>query len=403
MPRLASYIALFALLLAIPGLAEPHDSDQLSGDSFTERTVRQVEEVLDLVGSLEPYRSALTPDQAALAMVRGLLVAYDDPYAAAQLVGPPGGRSAATISNDHSEFGILLDHDEFGRLVIHSVPGSTGLRPGDRVLRIGEHNSQALAPWDAMSRLVEQSSREADGSVSLTAERDGSAPFSVVLVPLDAPRRSVSIRIGEMGIVHFRETPEGSVAWIRLRSFAGDQTRDEWERVVNAVWEADDVRSVILDLRGNGGGENSLLTILGDFLPGGAPLVRFDALLVEEPWSQRVPNGFRPRSRLLSFPTAVLVDGGTASLGEIFAAALRDVRGFPLVGQRTYGKGTTQTWLEAGGIALHLTTAAWMSPAELSIDGVGLVPDVEIDPASPFATGRMIRAALRELDAWRAQ
>ena len=87
-------------------------------------------------------------------------------------------------------------------------------------------------------------------------------------------------------------------------------------------------------------------------------------------------------------PLVVLVDGQTASSGEIVAAALRDTRGTRLVGQRTYGKGVIQrTWPIEDG-ALKITVAEYLTPDGAHADKVGLTPDVPLtDPhAAPSAS-----------------
>jgi carboxyl-terminal processing protease len=137
------------------------------------------------------------------------------------------------------------------------------------------------------------------------------------------------------------------------------------------------IETLILDLRDNGGGDNSNLRILGDLLPQGKPLVSFEAVVGDSGWREQVRNAFIPRGRLISYPAAVLVNRNTASLAEIFAAALQDIRQLTVVGERTRGKGTTQTWLTVGErYAIHLTVGRWRSPAGRSVDGVGIEPDI---------------------------
>ena len=72
----------------------------------------------------------------------------------------------------------------------------------------------------------------------------------------------------------------------------------------------------------------------------------------------------------------VLVNGGSASASEILAAALHDNHRATLIGRRTYGKGSVQTIMPlADGQALKITTSRYFTPAGISINGVGIVPD----------------------------
>ncbi len=79
-------------------------------------------------------------------------------------------------------------------------------------------------------------------------------------------------------------------------------------------------------------------------------------------------------------PVFVLVDHGTASASEILAGALRDHGRAKLVGTRTFGKGTVQTFFDlVGGAGLKLTTARYYTPNGNSLESKGLRPDVPVD------------------------
>ena len=78
-------------------------------------------------------------------------------------------------------------------------------------------------------------------------------------------------------------------------------------------------------------------------------------------------------------PIVVLVDRGTASSAELFAAALRDNGRGVLIGEHTYGKGLIQrVFPMPNGGALKLTIGEYLTPHHASIEhGVGLMPDMQ--------------------------
>jgi carboxyl-terminal processing protease len=87
----------------------------------------------------------------------------------------------------------------------------------------------------------------------------------------------------------------------------------------------------------------------------------------------------------------VLINGGSASASEIVAGALQDHARATVVGTQSFGKGSVQTIIPLSGGAdgaLRLTTSRYYTPAGLSIQAVGIAPDVEIYPSGRRGEGR---------------
>ncbi|MBI5495163.1 MAG: hypothetical protein HY904_09040 [Deltaproteobacteria bacterium] len=135
-------------------------------------------------------------------------------------------------------------------------------------------------------------------------------------------------------------------------------------------------RGIILDFRGNAGGQ------VGD------AVAMADLFVEEGALAQVVSRASRPVQRFEArpgdpgekLPLVVLVDGRSASAAELVALVLRERRKAPLLGTVTYGKGSVQKLIPIdGGGYLKITSAMYMTPAGTTV-GEGIVPDVALDP-----------------------
>ena len=91
------------------------------------------------------------------------------------------------------------------------------------------------------------------------------------------------------------------------------------------------------------------------------------------------------------FPIVVLLDENSASASELLSGALQDTKAALIVGKTSYGKGSVQTvipMLHEDG--LKLTIAKYYTPNGRSIDGTGIVPDVEVALEIPLQTSEEI-------------
>lgn len=134
------------------------------------------------------------------------------------------------------------------------------------------------------------------------------------------------------------------------------------------------VKAVILDLRGNGGGYvSSAVGVAGLWLDG-------KVLLTERSGSSILKTEKTGRDAILSgIPTVVLVNSSSASASEIVAGALQDYKVAKLVGDKTFGKGVVQQLIQLdGGAQLKVTIAKWYTPNGSNINKSGIKPDVAI-------------------------
>ncbi|HWB75896.1 MAG TPA: MXAN_5808 family serine peptidase, partial [Nannocystaceae bacterium] len=139
------------------------------------------------------------------------------------------------------------------------------------------------------------------------------------------------------------------------------------------------VEGVVLDLRDNPGGLlNAAVEVADAFLSSGTIV---STVGVSSP---REESSADNRYDFPDLPLVVLVDQGSASASEIVAGALRNLGRAVVIGRRTFGKGSVQVLHDRKvgdkELALKLTIAQYLTPGDVSIQSVGVPPDIETVP-----------------------
>jgi len=235
-----------------------------------------------------------------------------------------------------------------------------GLRAGDKIIKIDDKETRDL-PLDIAVKYI----RGPKGTeVVLTIMREGWSETKEFIIIRD---------IIEIPSLKW-ELLDGNVAYIKLYQFTQAAHADfnaAALEILNSPAE-----KIILDLRNNGGGFLQVAQdIAGWFLEEG------EVVTIEDTGSKEEQEFYRAEgpSRLLPYPTVVLINGGSASASEILAGALRDNRGIELIGQDSFGKGSIQELEELSEGGLKVTIARWLTPKGELIAGRGLEPDIKIE------------------------
>lgn len=196
-------------------------------------------------------------------------------------------------------------------------------------------------------------------TVKVTVERDGvSKDFTLTREQVNNPSvyGSVVDGVGVMTISRF-DGETGKLA----RKLAGE-------------FKSAGVKSVVLDLRGNGGGYvTAAQDVAGIWLD--------KQIVVTEKRSGKVTDELKSGGSpiLNGIPTVVLINSSSASASEIVAGALRDHKAATLMGETSFGKGSVQKLLNlTDGAMLKVTIARWYTPSGLNISEKGIAPDTVV-------------------------
>lgn len=129
------------------------------------------------------------------------------------------------------------------------------------------------------------------------------------------------------------------VGYIYLKSFTTKSAQEVKEAFLD-LKKNRGIKSLILDLRGNGGGVlEGAVQIVGMFVPKGSEVLSTKGKIKQ--WDRTYRTSVEPLDTVM--PLAVMINGGSASASEIVSGALQDLDRAVLIGQRSYGKGLVQS------------------------------------------------------------
>jgi carboxyl-terminal processing protease len=134
------------------------------------------------------------------------------------------------------------------------------------------------------------------------------------------------------------------------------------------------MKGLVLDLRQNPGGLlDQAVSISSMFVPKGKVIVK------EQDRNGKITEIPSENKGNPSLPLVVLIDKGSASASEILSAAVKESAGVPLIGEKSFGKGTVQTVQDfSDGSNLKLTIAKWLTPNGNWIHKKGIQPDYAV-------------------------
>ncbi|APR85362.1 Periplasmic protease [Minicystis rosea] len=309
----------------------------------------------------------------------------------------------APLDEEISIYDLGLEADPPARLWTERVRTALGVRiehgamaplaDGDVVLKIGDI---ALAGMSVEQ--VEQLSvlSDAGSSTHITVlRRNEAAPLELAVSAPRSDGEAPAAPAAELP-VHFVRYGEGRAALVAI-SDVPDDLGTRLGAALDRARRGRDLRGVVLDLRANGGGStDGAMAAIGIFLPGATlfPMRRRDGGLEVE----RAPDV--PADKRYTGPLAVLVDGDSASAAEMIAGGLLAYHRAVVIGDRTYGKGCAQEYLDddAHTGVLRLTTLLFSLPDGSPVQKTGIVPNVQL---SLPATTEREAALTRALGPWR--
>jgi len=237
-------------------------------------------------------------------------------------------------------------------MVVTTIPGGpsekVGLRAGDRIVQVDAKKIAAigLKNTDVYDLLRGKKGTKVDMKIKRKGELN-LLDFTVIRDKIPINSLDASYMLNE------------NTGYIKLNKFSATTTSEFFD-AIKALKSSSKLNSLVLDLRGNGGGYLTAAIELADqFLTAYKLVVYTSGLHAEKKEYSATPLGELEQGKLI-----VLIDEGSASASEIVSGAIQDWDRGVLIGRRSYGKGLVQQPFPlTDGSMIRLTTAHYYTPS----------------------------------------
>ncbi|MFP4376875.1 MAG: S41 family peptidase [Spirochaetales bacterium] len=359
------------LVLAPPAFAQGRSAEQ----SDTEAALEVFENVFRFVQ--ENYVEEIDPEVLLEGALSGLFESLEDPYSmyldAAAIRG-----LTDTTTGEFGGVGMYIakerpENEEEGSgyvevvAPIEDTPAfRAGMRAGDLIIGVRDFEEEEFTSTSELTidEAVDMLRGTPGSKVVIRVRRGERAEFNVTL-----ERAIIQVPTARYAMI------DGDIGYLRIIQFTPQTVAAVTEAV--EFFEANEYRSMIVDVRTNPGGRlDSVIDVADLFLEGGTIVGTASRIPMEN-------DRFTAESETIvdeDTPVAVLINEGSASAAEILAGALQDRNRAYLIGETTFGKGSVQQIRRVADGGFRLTMSRYYLPSGRFIDKVGVDPDLEVIP-----------------------
>ncbi len=253
--------------------------------------------------------------------------------------------------------GIVVGIRDGQLTVISPIEGTpayrSGLKTKDRIVQIENESTVNMPLLEAVGKLRGEKGTRVN---ILVSRKTASKPLKFSII-----RDIIEIESVESHDL------ENNIVYLKIKNFQKNTASHFKNEITKRPYE---IRGIILDLRGNPGGLLNQAKDVADFFLSSGIIVSTRSKKDSIPYKAT-------ENTLYDGNLVVLVDQGSASASEITAGALKNNGRAWVLGNRSYGKGSVQKIFEMeDGSALKLTVAKYYLPGDVSIQDVGVTPDI---------------------------
>ncbi|RFU63924.1 S41 family peptidase [Peribacillus glennii] len=351
--------------------------DRAGSGEKSEKEDRQVNDDLEKVGQAydlirEQYVEKVEDKQLVEGAIKGMLSSLKDPYSV-YMDKETTAQFNETLDSSFVGIGTEIGMED-GKIIIvapykDSPAERAGLKPKDELLKVNGESVEGLDLHQIGLRIRGKKGTE----VTLEIQRTGvSEPITFHILRKEIPLETVFSSV--------KEKDGKNIGYIEVTTFA-KETAADFTKQLNGL-ENKGIQGLVIDVRGNPGGLlTSVQEVLALFITKDKPYLQI---------AQR--NGdteafFTKLKQEKKYPVAVLTDKGSASASEILAGAMNEAADYPIVGEKTFGKGTVQHAVPMeDGSNIKLTVFKWLTPDGNWIHKKGIQPTIDVQQPDYFTS-----------------
>lgn len=323
-------------------------------------SVKPIEEAINLIS--ESALVERSKDELLKAAVEGILSVLDDKHTE-YFTAEEYEKIMESYSGTMSGIGVIVTLDNDGQVVVVRTLSDTpacraGIVEGDIITEVDGMDIKDMALEKVVTMIRGEEGTEVNLKI-YRPEDNGIIEVTVTRARFDVPNLISDIFEEDVGYIQYFDFQD-----------RGAQKLDkEIQKLIDGG-----AKGLILDLRNNPGGVlDDAVEVCDLFLDEGI-IVTIKGRTENK---ERIDKYLAWKGKYTEIPLVVLINGFSASASEVVAGALKDNDRAILVGERSFGKGTVQVIYElSDGSGLKFTTARYFLPLGLSVDGVGINPDI---------------------------
>ena len=292
--------------------------------------------------------------------IKGMFESLGDPYSVYMTKEEFKNFNEST-KGSYGGIGVIVSRSEDGYVTvvapIEDTPGEkAGLKTNDKIIKVDDKDIVGIDLEEAVALMKGKKGTK----VTLTVMRDNVREPKI----FEIIREEIILKTVKSNMM------ENSKGYIRITMFDED-TGSEFKKALKEL-TSQNMKGLILDLRQNPGGFiNQCVDVADELLDEGLVVYTEDKAKKRE--------DYKSGKGKLEVPFVVLIDEGSASASEIVSGAIKDRKAGLLIGVKTFGKGLVQSIEQLkDGSGIKLTTQKYYTPNGISINKIGIQPDIEV-------------------------